>query len=281
MTNPLDILRAKKRAQKKITALTCYDYPTAVLQDQVGIDILFVGDSVGTNVLGYASETEVTMEDMIHHLKAVRRGAKQAVVLADLPYGSYPDPEKALINAQRLVHHGADLVKLEGPHLSVIRYLVTNGIPVCAHLGLLPQSQSERKMQAKTFTDARVLIETTWVLDTIGIPLLLLELIPEEVAQIISETISIPTIGIGSGRFTDGQVLIVNDILGITPFQLKLAIRYQDYQTLTRQALEHYKQDVEACYFPQEEHLRHMPDPELQVLKAWLETESRYSSKQG
>lgn len=280
MANPLDMLQAKKLARKKITALTSYDYPTAVLQDQVGIDILFVGDSVGTNVLGYTSETEVTMEDIIHHLKAVRRGAKQAYVLADLPYNSYPDPEQALLNAQRLVDHGADLVKLEGPHFTIIRYLVEKGIPVCAHLGLLPQSQPERKVQAKTFTEAQALIETTWALDKMGIPLLLLELIPEEVAQIITQTISIPTIGIGSGRFTDGQVLIVNDILGITPFQLKLAIRYQDYQSLTRQTLQLYKQDVEASHFPGEEHLRHMSDPDLQALKAWIEKEGSYSLKQ-
>jgi 3-methyl-2-oxobutanoate hydroxymethyltransferase len=263
-------LLAKKQNHQKIVALTAYDYPTALLEDKAGVDVIFVGDSVGTNILGYDSEQEVTMDDIIHHLKAVRRGTSQAYILADLPYASYETPNQALENARKLLANGADIIKLEGVREEIVKHLIENDIKVCGHLGLLPQTQQEKKVQGKSFEQAKELIEGALTLEKIGISVLLVELIPEELGQIITEKLSIPTIGIGSGRFTDGQVLIVNDILGITPRKLKLAKKYQDYQTLTVQAIEQYKEEVEQKIFPSEENVRHMPQEELQNLIEWV-----------
>lgn len=262
-------LLAKKQNRQKIVALTAYDYPTALLQDRAGVDVIFVGDSVGTNILGYDSEQEVTMDDIVHHLKAVRRGTSQAYILADLPYASYETPNQALENARKLLANGADIIKLEGVREEIVKHLISHNIKVCGHLGLLPQTQQEKKVQGKSFEQAKELIEGALTLEKIGISVLLLELIPEELGQIITEKLSIPTIGIGSGRFTDGQVLIVNDILGITPRKLKLAKKYQDYQNLTVQAIEQYKEEVEQNVFPSEENVRHMPEEELQNLIEW------------
>ena len=259
-------LLAKKQNHQKIVALTGYDYPTAVLEDQAGVDVIFVGDSVGTNILGYDSEMEVTMDDIVHHLKAVRRGVSQAYILADMPYASYENPKQALDNARKLLAHGADVIKLEGVREEIIKHLVEHGVEVCGHLGLLPQTQQEKRVQGKSFEQAKELIEGALTLQRIGVSMLVLELIPSELGQIITEKLSIPTIGIGSGRFTDGQVLIVNDILGITPRQLKLAKKYQDYQSLTIQAIRQYKEEVEQNVFPAEENARHMVQEELQKL---------------
>jgi 3-methyl-2-oxobutanoate hydroxymethyltransferase len=263
----------KKQTHQKIVALTCYDYPTAVLEEQAGIDILFVGDSVGTNVLGYASETEVTIEDITHHLKAVRRGASQSYVLADLPYASYETPDQALKNAQQLVTFGADIVKLEGVRAETVSHLVEHGIAVCGHIGLQPQTQEMKVLQGKSFAQAKELLQQALRLEKAGISMLVLELVPEEVGKLITESVNVPTIGIGAGRFTDGQVLIVNDILGITPRQLKLAKRYQDYRTLTLQSIHQYKKEVEHPSFPGEENVRHMAADELQPLLEWVQRE--------
>jgi 3-methyl-2-oxobutanoate hydroxymethyltransferase len=270
MKKNADYLLKKKQSHQKIVALTCYDYPTALLEDQAGVDIIFVGDSVGTNVLGYENETEVTIDDIVHHLKAVKRGVEQCYILADLPYASYETPEQALENAMRLLSHGADGVKLEGLREEVIKHLVKHDIEVCGHLGLLPQTQQQKAIQGKTFEQAKELIEGALTLEKLGVFMLLLELIPEEVGQLITERAAVPTIGIGSGRFTDGQVLIVNDILGITPRKLRLAKKYQDYRTLTLQAIEQYKEDVEQNTFPSDDNVRHMTTEELQKLLEWL-----------
>jgi 3-methyl-2-oxobutanoate hydroxymethyltransferase len=266
-------LLAKKQSERKITMLTCYDYPTALLEDRAGIDIILVGDSVGTNILGYESEAQVTLEDIIHHLKAVRRGVSQAYLLADLPYGTYDTPEKALDSAQKLLFYGADGVKLEGFKQEVITHLVNNGIEVCGHLGLLPQTHTKKAVRGKSFDEAKEIIEGALILEKIGVFMLLFELIPEEVAKIITEKVKVPTIGIGAGRFTDGQVLIINDILGITPRQLKLAKKYQDYQSLTSEAIAHYKEDVEQTLFPTRENIRPMPEAELKQLAQWVQRE--------
>jgi len=266
-----EYLLSKKQAQQKIVALTCYDYPTALLEEQAGVDMLFVGDSVGTNILGYQDETEVTMDDIVHHLKAVRRGAKESYVLADLPYGSYETPQQALDNARILVSHGADGVKLEGVREEVVKYLIEHNIEVCGHLGLLPQTQHKKAVQGKKFEQAKELILGAATLEKLGIFMLVLELIPEELGQIITDNSGMPTIGIGSGRFTDGQVLIVNDILGITPYKLRLAKKYQDYQTLSLDTIKQYREEVEQKVFPAEDNVRHMAQDELQQLIAWVD----------
>ena len=270
MKKTLDYLQQKKLQQQKITALTCYDYPTAILEDRAGIDIIFVGDSVGTNILGYEDETQVTMDDIVHHLKAVHRGVKESFILADLPYQSYETPQQALENAQRLVENGADFVKLEGLQQDIIECLIKQNIRVCGHLGLMPQTQSQKAVQGKTFAQAKEIITNAIKLEKLGIFLLVLELVPEELGQIITSKLRIPTIGIGSGRFTDGQVLIVNDILGITPRKLRLARKYQDYQNLTLETIQQYRQDIQQKSFPGLENLRNMPKEELVQIQEWI-----------
>ena len=270
MKKNVQYLLSKKQNYKKIVALTCYDYTTALLQDKAGVDVIFIGDSVGTNVLGYEDETQVTIDDIVHHLKAVRRGVKESFILADLPHLSYQTPEQALENSKRLISHGADCVKLEGLQEDVVKCLIKHDIPVCGHLGLLPQTQQKKAVQGKTFEQAKEIITAAEKLEKLGIFMLVLELIPEELAQVVSQKLKIPTIGIGSGRYTDGQVLIVNDILGITPRKFRLAKKYQDFQSLTLNAIEQYTKDVEENIFPSEENLRHMPETELNELNQWL-----------
>ncbi len=274
MKKTSEYLLAKKQSHQKIVALTCYDYSTAVLENQAGVDVIFVGDSVGTNVLGYESETEVTMDDIVHHLKAVRRGTSQSYILADLPYGSYETPEQALRNAQRLISCGADIVKLEGAREEIVTHLVQHGIEVCGHLGLQPQTQQQKAVQGKSFAQAKDILQDALTLEKAGIKMLLLELIPEELAKLITESVKVPTIGIGAGRFTDGQVLIINDVLGITPRKLKLAKRYLDYQASTLHAIAQYKEEVEQHLFPAEENVRHMAVEELQQVIEWTQSNS-------
>jgi 3-methyl-2-oxobutanoate hydroxymethyltransferase len=266
----------KKQAGHKITMLTCYDYPTAVLQDEAGIDIIFVGDSLGTNVLGYGSEREVTMADMVHHLKAVRRGVKRAYLLCDLPYAAYTTPPIALQNARMLLAHGANGVKLEGgrEQADVVRALVAEGIDVCGHIGYTPQTLSEvgkkAKVQGRTFERATALIADALALEQAGLNMLVLELVPEQLSQLITAQLLIPTIGIGAGKHCDGQVLVINDVLGITPFKTRLAKYYQHYRESTAQALADYKHDVEAQQFPASENSFQMDEQELVRVKDWL-----------
>ena len=273
----LGLIRAKKQAQQKITMLTGYDYPTACLEDQAGIDIILVGDSVGTNVLGYASEREVTMADMVHHLKAVRRGVTQAYLLVDLPYQSYETPQQALANAATLVDHGADAVKLEGgiEQVETIRRLTAEGITVCGHIGFTPQTLNQpgrkARIQGRSSSQAIALLESAMAVEQAGAQLLVLELIPEPLGKAITECLRIPTIGIGAGRFCDGQVLIIHDLLGLTPFNLRFVKRYQQYRELTRQAIAEYKHDVEAGIFPSGETVFEMDEDERLKVEQWLQ----------
>ncbi len=273
----LAFIHGKKRAQQRITMLTCYDYPTACLEDQAGIDIVLVGDSVGTNVLGYTSEREVTMADMVHHLKAVRRGVVQAYLLVDLPYQSYETPDLALDNARTLLAHGADAVKLEGglEQVETVRSLVAHGISVCGHIGFTPQTlhQPGRKarVQGRSYSEAVALLESAIALEQAGASLLVLELIPEPLGRSITACLQIPTIGIGAGRFCDGQVLIVHDLLGLTPFRLKFVKRYQQYRELTLQALAQYKHEVEQGLFPSEETAFPMDEGERVNVERWTQ----------
>jgi 3-methyl-2-oxobutanoate hydroxymethyltransferase len=257
--------------------LTGYDYPTACLEDEAGIDIILVGDSVGTNVLGYTSEREVTMADMVHHLKAVRRGVTQAYILADLPYQSYETPHLALQNATTLLAHGADAVKLEGgrEQVETIRHLTAQGISVCGHIGFTPQTlhQPGRKarVQGRSSSQAIALLESAIALEQAGVDLLVLELIPEPLGKAITECLRLPTIGIGAGRFCDGQVLIIHDLLGLTPFRLRFVKRYQESRELTRQAMAQYKHDVEQGLFPSDETAFQMEADECLKIEQWLQ----------
>jgi 3-methyl-2-oxobutanoate hydroxymethyltransferase len=273
----LAFIHARKRAQQKITMLTGYDYPTACLEDQAGIDIILVGDSVGTNVLGYASEREVTMGDMVHHLKAVRRGVVQAYLLADLPYQSYETPQQALANATTLLNHGADAVKLEGgiEQGETIRRLTAQGITVCGHIGFTPQTLNQpgrkARIQGRSSSQAIALLESAIAVEQAGAQLLVLELIPEPLGKAITDCLRIPTIGIGAGRFCDGQVLIIHDLLGLTPFHLRFVKRYQQYRELTLQAIAHYKLDVEQGVFPGGDTAFPMDEDERLKLEQWMQ----------
>ena len=246
---------AKKRAQEPIVMVTCYDYPTAQMEDAAGIDIIFVGDSVGTNVLGYAAETEVTVADMLHHLKAVRRGVQAAYLLVDLPYGAYDTPQLALANARRLVAQGADGVKLEGgvEQVEVVQALVTEGIEVCGHIGFTPQTLgSKGRVQGRSLAEGQALLRSALALEQAGVSLLVLELVNEPISQLITQQLRIPTIGIGSGRFCDGQVLVSTDLLGISTVERKLMKRYERLRERSIEALTQFKQEVQQRRFPTE-----------------------------
>ena len=247
MKKDIAYLQTKKQQHQPITVLTCYDYPTACMQDEAEIDIVFVGDSVGTNILGYKSEMEVTMADMLHHLKAVRRGVTYAYLLVDMPYASDRNTKQAVANANVFLDNGADGVKLEGgtEKVPIVTALTEQGIDVCTHIGHNPQIHGTRaSTHGKTVAKAKQLIQTASALEDAGAKLIVLEKITEEISQIITDTLDIPTIGIGAGRYCDGQVLVINDILGIgTPF--RHAKRYHDYNQRTLEAICQYKHEVE------------------------------------
>ena len=257
-------LQNKKTNNEKITMLTCYDYPTARWQEEAGVDVIFVGDSVGTNVLGYESEKEVTLDDMRHHLRAVRRGVDTAYLLADLPYGTYDDELSALESASALIDDGADGVKLEGYKPAVVAALVSHGIEVCAHLGLNPQIHAKKRLQARSAEAAMELFQQSIALQKAGAFLMVYELVPEEVAAEISRQLDIPSIGIGAGRFTDGQVLIVLDMLGINTFDLQHNRRYQQFGQSAVTAIREYVEDVALGHFPGTENVRHLPQDEYE-----------------
>ncbi|TBL81021.1 3-methyl-2-oxobutanoate hydroxymethyltransferase [Paenibacillus thalictri] len=266
MAKTINDLRRKKQNAQKITMLTCYDYPTAVLQDQAGLDVIFVGDSLGTNELGYAHETAVSLDDIRHHLKAVRRGVKQAYLLADMPFKTYENPEMALATAQDLIAHGADGVKLEGFQEEIVAYLHNNGIEVCGHLGYTPQSHNKAAVQGKTFDSAKKLVDGAVSLQHAGASMLVLELVPEELGKLITGKLAIPTIGIGAGRFTDGQVLIVQDMLGIHSGQLRHSKNFGQVGEMMLNAFQTYTREVETGEFPQPANARNMKSEELERL---------------
>lgn len=284
----VSLLQAKKKRQQKISMLTAYDYPTAVLQDEAGIDVVFVGDSLGTNVLGYRSPQQVTMDDVLHHLRAVRRGVEHAFLLADLPFMSYqPSVKMALINAGRLIQEGgAEGVKLEGGTsvLPQVLAIAQAGIPIMGHLGFTPQYQvrdfylhSERrgtvpKFQGKGPKGAQILLDEALRLEDAGIFALVLELVTEEVAQIISERLQVPVIGIGAGRHCDGQVLVVNDLVGLSGLDLGLSTPYTDVRQRLSEAFRRYRDDVEEARFPTAENSIHMQPEKLEQLRLLLQS---------
>ena len=275
MKKDIGFLHSKKNKHEPITVLTCYDYPTACLQDDAKLDIVFVGDSVGTNILGYKSEIEVTMADMLHHLKAVRRGVTDAYLLVDMPYASDRNEKQAIAHANLFLDNGTDGVKLEGgtEKVPIVTALTEQGIDVCAHIGHNPQIHGTRvSTHGKTVANAKELIQTASALADAGAKLIVLEKITEEISQIITETLDIPTIGIGAGRYCDGQVLVINDVLGIGPL-FKHAKRYQEYDHLTFEAISEYIYDVENRGFPRDENVVHIAADKLARVQKWLESD--------
>jgi len=252
-----------KRQGQPIAVLTAYDYPTAKAEAAAGVDLILVGDSVGTNVLGYASEQEVQLSDIAHHVRAVRRGAPQTPILADLPYRTYETPELAVANARTLRDAGADMVKFEGARPEIAAALVAAGIPVCGHLGLEPQNHLDKKLRGRSAAEAAQLVENAIALDQAGISLLVLELIPEEVAARVTRAVAAPTIGIGAGRHTDGQVLVITDLLGLTGTNFRHNRRYAELGPLIGTAIADYVRDVHRRAFPSEANSFPMPKEAL------------------
>jgi len=219
----LEPFRTFKTAGKPIVVLTAYDYPTARLLEEAGVDSLLVGDSLGMVVLGYRDTVSVTMEEMIHHVRAVARGRTHANVIGDLPYASYETPEQALANARRLVEAGADAVKLEGGRevAACVRAIAGEGIPVVGHIGMLPQHVREEggyKIKGRTDEEGRRLAEDALALEEAGAIAIVLELVTPQVSGEIRRRLRIPTIGIGSGADCDGQVLVIHDLIGLFPW---------------------------------------------------------------
>lgn len=234
------------KGHRPLGALTAYDYPTARLLDEAGLDLLLVGDSLGMVVLGHEDTTQVTMEDMVRHTGAVRRGTRNALVVADLPIASYRTPEEALANAERLVEAGADAVKLEGGRalLPQIQTLLAAGIPVVGHLGMLPQRVREEggyKKKGKSPVEAEAIVADARALDASGVCALVLESVVAEVAAEVTTTVTCPTIGIGSGSGTDGQIRVIHDLLGTYPwFRPKFAECYHDGAGAIQHAAERF-----------------------------------------
>jgi 3-methyl-2-oxobutanoate hydroxymethyltransferase len=215
--------REMKRRGEKITALTAYDYPTARLLDESGIDVILVGDSLGMVVLGYEDTTRVTLPEILHHTRAVARAVKRALLVADLPIHTYDTPEQAVATARELVAAGAQAVKLEGgvTHARRIEAIVQAGIPLMAHIGMLPQSVREEggyKLKGRTQSEIEQLIQDAHAVEKAGAFAVVLEIIMAETAKQITEAIGIPTIGIGSGNHCDGQILVTHDLIGLFPW---------------------------------------------------------------
>ncbi len=272
-------LRAKKRRGEPITMMTAYDYPSAVAVDTAAIDVILVGDSLGMVVLGYETTLPVTMEDMLHHAKAVARGAKYAMLVGDMPFMSYQvSVEEAVRNAGRFLQEaGMDAVKLEGgrERLETIRAIVGAGIPVMGHIGLTPQSVHQLggfRAQGKTAQAAKRLVEDALLLQDAGCFSLVLESVPTQLAQLITEKLDIPTIGIGAGPHCDGQVLVFHDLLGLFDrFTPRFVKQYAQLHAVIHEALVAYKEDVEQRRFPGPEHSVAMKPEEWERLMEMLQ----------
>ena len=254
-----------KRKSQPIAVLTGYDAPTAKAEEAAGIDIILVGDSVGTTMLGYASERDVTLADMCHHVSAVRRGAPKTAIVADLPFRSYATPEIAVNSSRLLIEAGADIVKFEGARHEIVEALARASIEVCCHLGLEPQHHDDRRLTGRTAEQAMRLLRDAAALDKAGMAMLVLELMPEEVAGQVTRSITAPTIGIGAGRKTDGQVLVISDVLGFAPINYHHNRRYQEVGQLMLEAAKAYVLDVRSRNFPAEANIFCMDAGELAI----------------
>ncbi|MGH2573417.1 MAG: 3-methyl-2-oxobutanoate hydroxymethyltransferase [Actinomycetota bacterium] len=253
-------LRTFKQRGERFVMLTAYDHPTARILDEADVPVILVGDSLAQNVLGYETTLPVTMEEMLHHTRAVARGVKNALLVGDMPFLSYQiSTEEGIRNAGRFLKEGgAHAVKLEGPMLELSAALVELGIPVMGHLGLTPQSVHSMggyRVQGRTDEDARRLLDQAQALEKTGIFSLVLEGIPAALAARVTESVSVPTIGIGAGPHCDGQVLVLTDLLGLGDGHFpKFAKRYADLRGVITGAVRAFRHEVAAGVFPDEEH---------------------------
>ncbi|MBI1883508.1 MAG: 3-methyl-2-oxobutanoate hydroxymethyltransferase [Chlamydiae bacterium] len=259
----LEILKLKKKAHEKIVALTAYDYGTAKILDEVGTDLILVGDSLGMVVLGYSSTLPVTLDDMIHHTRAVARGVRKSLLVADMPFSSYGiSHEDTLRNAARFIQEAhAQAVKLEGGRTlaDVIQKMVSVGIPVLGHLGMLPThviAQSGYHVQGRDVRQQKEMIEDALVLQDAGVFGLVLECVPTTLAREITEKLEIPTLGIGAGSDCDGQILVSHDLLGLYEgMKPKFVKQYAHLAQTMREAFKSYADDVKKGKFPSKEHI--------------------------
>ncbi|HET7439893.1 MAG TPA: 3-methyl-2-oxobutanoate hydroxymethyltransferase [Terriglobales bacterium] len=272
-------LREKKLRHEPITCLTAYDYATARLVDEAGIDIILVGDSLAQAMLGYDNTLSVTTDEMLHHTRAVRRGVKNALLVADMPYGSFHlNAEEAVRNATRFVKEGgAEAVKVEGgeKRADLIRRIIDAEIPVTGHIGLTPQSVNVMggyKVQGKTLAAVEQLMHDAIALDRAGVACIYLEGIPREVAAMISAEVSTPTIGIGAGPECDGQVLVIHDILNLTFGQsAKFVRRYANVAGVISDAVQAFRADVVSHQYPSDAESYHLPKETRAALETVLE----------
>jgi len=280
---PLTDLADMKRRRERIVMVTAYDYPSGSLADAAGVDIVLVGDSAAMTVLGYESTVPATMDEMVMLTRAAVRGAKRPLVVADMPFGSFQiSDEEAVRSAVRFVKEaGADAVKVEGAGLTVSRVLalVGAGIPVMGHIGLTPQSATMLggfRAQGRTSARARQLLEDARTLEQAGCFSLVLEAVPAPVAARITEELTIPTIGIGSGRDCDGQVLVYHDLLGLYQGkEPRFVKRYAELATAIQDAIERYAADVRSGAFPGDEHTYSIPEEELTAFLSGSKAESK------
>ena len=273
----LSLLEKKQRLQP-ITCLTAYDYPGARLVDEAGIDMVLVGDSLGMVMLGYENTLPVTVEEMLHHTRAVRRGVKRAFLVADMPFASYQvSGKEAVRNAARFIKAGAEAVKIEGgeKRASLFERLIDAEIPVVGHIGLTPQSlhtMGGYKVQGKSLKAVEQLMHDALALERCGACCVVLEEIPREVAELITNEIAIPTIGIGAGPDCDGQVLVYHDMLGLTfASPAKFVRRYADLGNVITSALQAFSSDVLSGSYPSDAESYHLPKETLSTLRAIAE----------
>ena len=247
----MDIPKIKSmKGKEAITVLTCYSYPMARILEEMGIDIILVGDSLGNVVLGYETTQEVTVNDMVRHTGAVRRGAITSFIVADMPYKSDENAEIAVKNANLLMDNGADAVKVEGKP-EICKAIISTGIPVMGHIGYLPQSASKPEVHK----DFNSLLMQAEALQNVGCFAIVLEMVTSDVAKKITDFLTIPTIGIGAGPYCDGQVLVINDILGMyEDFKPKFVKRYAHINDDIRKVVKAYKKEVKNGEFPGEEY---------------------------
>ncbi|SHN62193.1 3-methyl-2-oxobutanoate hydroxymethyltransferase [Fervidobacterium gondwanense] len=249
------------KGKEPIVMITAYDYPTAKIASESGVEIILVGDSLGNVVLGYDSTIPVTMEDMLFHIKAVRRGAPDAFIVGDMPFLSYEvSIEKAVENAGLMLKAGANAIKLEGgqEYEETIRKIIAAGIPVMGHLGFTPQSVNllgGHRVQGKTQESKEKLLRDAKALESAGCFAIVLELVVESVAKEITESINIPTIGIGAGRYCDGQVLVFHDVVGLSTANFKFVKKYANTYEIMAEAVKNYKNEVKSRTFPTQENV--------------------------
>lgn len=268
----IPILHKKKKDGEKISALTASDYPIAKIVDQSGVDLILVGDSLGMVVLGYENTIPVTMEEMLHHTKAVTRAVKRAFVVGDMPYFSFHlTKEETITNASRFLKEaGAHAVKIEGAsekRLGLIKDMVEAEIPVMGHVGLMPQSihhLGRFKVEGKNEKDAKGILEDAFNLQKAGVFAVILECIPMELARIVTEKLNIPTIGIGAGPYCDGQILVFHDLVGFSNGYLpKFVKRYVHLHDVLSQAIGEYCLDVRKGVFPDDSHSYHLKSKDV------------------